>query len=170
MSLAIIGVSGRNNLIYTRRDYDKMIDFAYRHVLENNITSVVSGGCSLADHVAIKLYLSNKINELTLYLPCQFNIETARFDESIEGKRLNQLHCIFSCIILDDSLNEIKEAINSGAKVIIKRGFKNRNTQVAKCEYLLAFLTNGTIPKSGGTLDTWNKNYGSKVGISIYSL
>lgn len=170
MTLAIIGASGRNNLSYKLENYEKMVEYAGNFIQINNITHLISGGSSLSDHVAVKLFITGQVKRLTLYLPCEFDLDSVQFENRVEGRRLNQLHNIFSTIIQRHSRYELKEAILRGAEIVIKRGFKNRNTYIAKSPLLLAFLTEGDVPKSGGTFDTWNKCSGQKVGIDIYSL
>ena len=52
---------------------------------------------------------------------------------------------------------------------MIQRGFKPRNTLVARnCDHLVAFTFGNTIPSSGGTSDTWGKvQHENKLHISL---
>jgi len=49
-------------------------------------------------------------------------------------------------------------------------GFHNRNSQVAKSDYVIAFTWGKEEPEDGGTLDTWNKSKGKKIHISLQEL
>jgi hypothetical protein len=49
-------------------------------------------------------------------------------------------------------------------------GFHNRNTSIAKSDYIIAFTWGKEQPEAGGTLDTWKKACGEKVHVSLGEL
>lgn len=135
-----------------------------------------------ADHLAVSLYLTEKVSGLTLHLPaCWHQDDTnPHFDDNGShnvynnpGRSANRLHKQFSGKIEEDSLRHLLSAKYVGATYKVHKGFKERNTAVAKdSKYLVAFTWNGgNSPKKGsGTMDTWNKHTGEKIHISIASL
>lgn len=86
------------------------------------------------------------------------------------GYTANNLHKLFSEIMEEDTLHEIEIAKNMGANIIVGKGFHNRNTQVAKSDYVIAFTWGKKEPEAGGTLDTWKKSKGMKVHVSLHEL
>ncbi len=131
--------------------------------LEKRHVILVSGGCSWADHVAVRLYLEGGWGGLTLYLPCGFD---GKFEDTGKshwaqnpGKVLNKYHADFSASLGIDSLGDLTRAVENGAVVGVGKGFHERNSLVARSVYLVAFSF-GEI--KGGTLDTYSKHTGSK--------
>lgn len=133
---------------------------------ENNypITHVVSGGAAWADHVAVKLFLREKVGKLRLFFPCEFStgrfVDTGKDDWFLNpGRTLNTYHKNFSDKSFINSLSDIQIAINEGAETYVtKGGFHGRNAMVAKSDFLLA-CTYGqkNMVKDGGTADTIRK-------------
>lgn len=130
--------------------------------LDPALVILVSGGAAFADHTAVRLFNQTPRGwgGLHLHLPCKF--EDGRHVEDgfkSPGQYANYLHRQFSARCKFDSLAEINQAVVNGALVdSSKDGFHARNTEVAKSEYLIAFTFGiGSVPKDGGTSDTWNK-------------
>lgn len=182
ITISIIGTAGRNG-IDKSVNYHNMINVAeivINKIIESNNTNmdnilVCSGGAALSDHVAISLYLQDKIKHLNLYLPCQFNMINKKFIGSISNSA-NKYHHNFSKQFNIDSLNEISMAVNKGANINEYNGFFARNDQLALSNYIIAFSPNKdkTIsinPKNpiltSGTKYTWNKAKGNKIYIPI---
>lgn len=172
--LAIIGTSGRHNSelqVLTTKHMEFMMEKTYEYIetvmntTPENII-LVSGGSAWADHIAIQLYLTKKFAGLELYLPSEFDPKKKRFKNTHEGRRLNFLHEQCQDKTGMPILNEItrvvssaKASSNSRVKIIIKRGFIQRNTLISKNnDHLVAFtFSSSDEPNGGGTADTWLK-------------
>jgi len=182
--VAIIGTSGRQEdlLELDTHMYDLMQQFSIyliEHMFELLWTSVhlVSGGSAWCDHLAVRLYLENRIygiqpcHGLSLYLPCQFITsaqpqhsqfeDTGQSDWNLNpGRTLNQLHHRFSQKIGRSTMHDITCAhVLNAVLNTSQRGFHARNNEVAKCDYMIAFTWSheATNVKEGGTQYTWNK-------------
>lgn len=158
--LAIIGTSGRKDPLI-KKDFINMYNHAKKFVKKHHIKHVVSGGAAWADHVAVKLFLRNKINFLTLELPCSF--ENKFKDTGVvnwitnPGGTLNYYHRKFTQIRNRDSLAEINQAIQKGAECIIHSSLHERNRYVASSATMM--LAYGITPElvDGGTKYTWDR-------------
>eukprot|EP00731_Ephydatia_muelleri_P036089 Em0200g8a len=180
--VSIVGTAGRGP------DFAKMSKDIYRRTfqkakdvitnvfkLELGAVELVSGGAAWSDHIAVQLFLLGDIGSLTLYLPCPWDDSKSQFLESgskrSPGTISNTLHRMFSSVVKEDSLKQINDAIQVGAVTQVHNGFLKRNCSVAKSEYLVAFTWGkGSVPKEGGTLNTWMKCKGRKVHIPLDSL
>lgn len=133
------------------------------NILEKELSEIilVSGGSAWADHVAIQLFLTKEFAGLELYLPSKFDFKQKKYVNTHEGRTLNTLHQECAEKTQINILEEIARAVTTkGAKIVIKRGFTQRNTLIAQnCDHLLAFTFNESNgePATGGTLDTWKK-------------
>lgn len=172
-SLGIIGTAGRKD------DKDKLNISKYqtmvsssRKLIDNltasgeKLNTLVSGGAAYADHVAINLFNEKNINNLLLFLPCEFDLTRKQFKDTGQfdyvnnpGGTANYYHRLFSKAVRIDSLKEIATAIQNGTKVEVIHGFKNRNTYVAENSDFLFAITfgNKNKVKDGGTADTVEK-------------
>lgn len=164
MNILVIGTAGRgedrsrlNKFVYTKMVQEtlKIID---QYIPDKKDRDLVSGGAAWADHVAVSLFLMNKANSLTLYLPDTFeNIWNAvNGDAGIA----HYYHQLFSAQLADDrfaTLRGLERAIKAGASIKIGKGFKDRNLLAANvAEFVIAMTFNDdSIPKDGGTLHTW---------------
>ena len=211
MRVAIIGTACRSVEELARMSdgiYKRMVAAAQR-VIEDRMQQfglgwedvvLTSGGAAWSDHVAVSIYLQRwpDIGGLQLHLPC--NIEsTTRTDGTTvrqyhdtgsgdwrtnPGRSANKYHREFSQCIGNDTLSELKVAIELGAIVDTPaswRGFLERNSALARSmnvgakehPLIIAFGWSGSDqPTSGGTLDTWRKTPSGveKVYISIARL
>lgn len=169
ITLAIIGTSGRKDdeKKLSRESFISMCNVAealIKTFRDNNysITHLVSGGAAYSDHVAVKLFIENKVSNLRLFIPCKF--ENGKFaDENggvrkfnPPGKTLNYYHDKFQRKTNINSLSEILVAKERGAEILpCKGGFYGRNSMVAKSDCLLAFtFGEGEMVKEEGTADT----------------
>lgn len=127
------------------------------------------------DHSAVKCFVNDPRCKLTLYLPCKWTGEKyedigVRDWKKNPGRTSNLYHEKFSNTIGYNSLQEIQKAASLGATLDTSfHGFHNRNSQVAKSDFLIAFTwsTSGA-PDDGGTLDTWEKaKSAQKVHVSL---
>lgn len=135
-----------------------------------------------ADHVAVLEYLQDKVAGLKLHLPTSWHQDDSspRFldndDSNIyqnPGRSANKLHKQFTDKIGEDSLKHIQSAVYLGGEYYVHKGFKERNTAVARdSKYLVAFTwSDGKAPKEeSGTYDTWRKHSGTKIHVPISSL
>lgn len=195
VTLSIIGSAGRG------ADADKMsgevferaVCKATRFIKNKNIDIdnlvLVSGGSAWCDHVAVRLFLEKihfpitsfdiscdnvKVKQfqgLVLHLPCAF-LDTGRFDNSVCGRILNELHDEFNAKMnLNndshfDSFSDILAAIHLGAEVVVTNGFSGRNARVAESDYVLAFSWHANeaelLRSGGGTAQTYEMAKGKK--------
>lgn len=174
-SLAVIGSAGRQTDAgrMTRSLYAAMCAQARAMVHDHDVRCLVSGGAAFADHVAVTLFLEGSVPELVLYLPAAWDDEGCRYADRGDGRAANFYHSGFMRKTGVHGLREIAQAGSAGAKIVIGRGFKQRNTQVAdSASMVLAFTFGdgsatrdwpGDTPaivaglKPGGTADTWAK-------------
>lgn len=124
------------------------------------ISTLISGGAAGADHVAVKLYLDNKVPHLRLFLPCAFEggsyYDNGKVGFDNPGGTCNYYHNKFQRITNINSLTELIIARSRGAEFInVEKGFHARNALVAKSDFLLA-VTFGkeNEVKDGGTAHT----------------
>lgn len=144
-------------------------------------------GTAGTDHIAVRLFNAGFANKLTLCLPALWVSSERMFDGgSDDGNTANYYHVNFSRTCGIDSFREIDTAYHNGATVEIYRGFKERNSVVAKKATRLIAYTFGTHSsittspaitskeaglKDGGTADTWNKSKAkTKIHVTIQSL
>lgn len=191
--VGIIGTAGRKDdaprlgkRIFAAmcRDALEQIQVRLANVAEDY--ELVSGGAAWADHIAVRMFNAGFANKLTLCLPCLW-MGGQEFDPLSEaGSTANYYHENFSIACGIDSFREIQKAIDNGATVEIYRGFKERNTVVAKKATRLIAYTFGTHSsittspaitskeaglKDGGTTDTWNKSKAkTKIHVTVQSL
>ena len=168
LSLSVVGSAGRgsdyDNLNLDKynemyRVADKLIDYI-NSKSPTPLTHCCSGGAAWADHLAVRLYLNNRIPNLKLYLPCEY--ENGEFsDDDVFGRiadTITHYHNQFEKETGQNSLKEIQLAIDKGAEITVINGFKNRNTYVSMSHYILAMTFGETNKvKRGGTFDTISK-------------
>lgn len=103
---------------------------------------------------------------LSLYLPCNFDIINNKYSTNTNVSKSSNLYH-FNFIKLMNNNNYIFNSLNDISNIIINDkcnikycdGFFARNKFVGICDYLIAFtFNNNSIPKPGGTLNTWNKS------------
>jgi hypothetical protein len=167
MNCSIIGSAGRG--IPTEFQSSGLYEKMYTHCSEKLKTlsskpELVSGGAAWADHLAVSLALREDY-PLTLYFPCGFEngsfVDNGKQDwKTNPGKTANYYHRLFSKAVGIDSLKELSEVISKpNVKVIVGKGFHDRNKYVASTTYLLAyFWSDGeeSEPVDGGTKHTWD--------------
>lgn len=165
--VSIIGSSGRDNTI-TAAMFDDAIMNVITCMKQMGVnmedTILQSGGSSFIDHISIILFLAmpNKFKGLNIYLPCKFlfDLEVPQFDPNNKyGYVLNNLHIEFSKII---GRNTFQDFVNisklENVNIYYGKSFLTRNTDVAKCDYMIAVTRSKTDkPNDGGTRDCWNK-------------
>lgn len=181
VSVAIIGTAGRSDLNKLNLElYQKMVSKS-KYIIQNifklkpeNII-LISGGAAWSDHIIIDLFLESYTKNGLIYMPTRWEnkkyLETSyKYDIGITS---NNLHKKFSDKTGKKSLSEIQEAINRGLKINTNfMGFFNRNSQVAKADYIIAFSWSDTgKPSDGGTKNTWDKSKSkSKIHINLADL
>lgn len=185
-TVSIIGSAGRNDdgPLMSKGLFDAMVKDALRIIKDDfkltpQEVCLVSGGAAWADHVAVALFLGGfGFASLKLCLPCKW-VESQHLDTGVDdwktnpGRSANAYHRAFSKKLGKDTLFDIELAQQLGAVLVEGKGFHERNTDVAKSDFLIAFTfgLNGK-PKVGGTLDTWQKAAPStrKVHVSLATL
>lgn len=155
--IAIIGTAGRNKEPLTKAVMQTQLEYL-NHLIDEMVEDgreieLMSGGSAWMDHLAVLLHINRNI-PLTLYLPCSF--KSGEFDNSQEGKRLNQLHAQYSKVTGEDSLSQLDLAIFTAPTCNVKviNGFKQRNSFIANSDILYAFAYQF---ETGGTADTIKK-------------
>lgn len=187
LKVAIIGTAGRDRSRtgLTAALYRKMMDRAVLLIKDfggGKPVQLSSGGAAWADHVAVSLFLADRTSYpfLTLHLPCRLTIQNSTHmfvDTGVgdfrvnPGRSANRYHKHFSNITSRDSIGDIFHATDQGAKTEIHNEFFERNTRVAKCDFLIAFTwATGDRPVDGGTEDTWSKCHARKVHVPMGEL
>lgn len=161
--LAIIGTAGRKEDAsgISISKWKDMKRIAAKMIQEHKIQSLISGGAAISDHICVQAFNSGFVKDLTLCLPCAFNVETATFNDSFYGPgAITNLYHRRAHINLEfDGLKEIATAIRNGARVLYADGFFARNEVIAReCDMILAFtFGSGAQLKPGGTAHTMRK-------------
>lgn len=176
MRIAIVGTAGRDKAVkLTEVDYANMIDRSLDYIYDiahGNVGDVVlvSGGAAWADHVAVHLHLYKNF-PLELHIPAPWDKRHGEYLDNgafgahdNPGGLSNWYHRRFtkalesSDLIKRSSLTELHEVIYGKAHVFMGEGFFDRNSKVAQVDHLIAHtMGQGTVPKDGGTKDTWLK-------------
>ena len=165
--VSICGSAGRNGshtritLALFNKLYNVFNDSIFK--LHNDIKSMyntehkitlMSGGAAFVDHIAVRIYLNNLDRyKLHLALPC--NITVNGFTGNKVAETASYYHDLFRKQTSINSVSEIIQAIQKGATFSIHNGFKERNTVIANCNYILASSW-GPNP-TGGTKNTYDK-------------
>lgn len=128
-----------NELLY-ENSYDILIDTMH----EINDFDLIAGGTAFSNHLAVKAFLEGEATSLRLYFPANFD---GKFDEeSRYGKIANHHHKIFKEKCNIDSLAEIEDAINKGAKVEIFKDFIQAGQKMLQCsDKMLVYTFSNTI-------------------------
>lgn len=169
--LAIVGTAGRppHGSRLTRRHFETIERAAMKVAHLTTCEAAVSGGAAWADHAAVTLFLDHKLQGLLLHLPCPLDLATGAYQDSGEsdfiknpGGTSNRYHKLFSERIHHlpyFTLGQIRIALSRGAVSAIGKGFKDRNTEIAKQADAILACTFGAGREvaDGGTRDTWNK-------------
>jgi hypothetical protein len=168
INVAIIGTAGRDKTVskeMTSELFTKMIKKS-KDIIENTFhldpstVILVSGGAAWSDHIVIKLFMENYISNGLLYLPAQWDSNNKKYAEDTScGKISNYYHKMFSNKIKTNTLEEIDSCIKNGLMIDVQfPGFFQRNSEIAKSDYLIAFSWSDLdYPTTGGTADTWKK-------------
>lgn len=143
-TLAVIGTAGRgaDGTKLTPFHWTAMVAAAYEVALSEKVTDLVSGGAAWADHVAVAMSGSFPVK---LYIPeWERDLDIAAF-----------YHRRFSGVIKEDTWSQVHAVSN----IVNHRGFKDRNTLVARDADVSIAMTFGDGPnvKDGGTADTVRK-------------
>ena len=167
ITLSIVGTAGRKEDAdrLSRQHFEAMYIIAEKLIndcrkINYPITTLVSGGAAGADHVAVKLYLDNKVPHLRLFLPCAFEggtfYDNGKSGIENPGGTANYYHHLFQRNTRINSLTELIIAKSRGAEFInVEKGFYARNALVAKSDFLLAMtFGNKNEVKDGGAAHT----------------
>jgi len=183
-TIGICGSAARHNTHHKidEKVLTKLIESIYNilHQYQNNCI-VVSGGAAFVDHIAVSLFLQNKISNLYLALPAAFDFNKHCYIDHNDGKISNYYHNLYSKqlqLIYNvnnyNSLYELNQVLQHGnnngqnCTYSVCSNFKARNMIVARSNILIA-ASWGDKP-SGGTLYTYNNHNGIKHYINLYDL
>lgn len=166
IKMAVIGTAGRkedgpkmSRALYVEM-YQKALDIMARLQLKPEHVTAVSGGAAWANHIAVSLYLGDKVHNLTLYFPATFEFMAEGGPQFIGDKTadtVNYYHRLFSQKMGGPTRVGITKALDKGARAVTVLGFKARNLMVADCDLMVAFTWGeGSEPKPGGTHHTWS--------------
>jgi hypothetical protein len=137
--------------------------------------TVVSGGAAWSDHIALTVWEESGCH-LELHFAAPWDADNKCYAEREKnskycpGRTGNYYHERFSRRMAQqgdeqnlwselNSLEHLHYATqHPDCTIVVTKGFKNRNTKVAKVDRVIAFtFGRGEIPKDGGTKDTWDK-------------
>lgn len=165
--VGIIGTAGRkeDRQRLTKGMYKNMLSEArwlIDSIRQGRDVYLVSGGAAWADHVAVNLFQEGFVNRLYLCLPAEWDHTVGRYVDNEEinwrlnpGGTANYYHFGFTSEVEQDSLAEIDHVLLNGAKRVVGNGFHDRNSIIAKADYMFAMtFGKGRILKDGGTADT----------------
>lgn len=173
-TLSIIGSAGRKEdaALVNHNNYWKMYNQVIAQIILWKLEEyrLVSGGAAFADHIAVSLFLNNHSPNISLALPCKWDATNKKYFDSGSndwrmnpGKIANHYHDAFREQTKINSLLELDSIYQKRKPPEVCwldhfNGFHDRNSFVAKSDYIIAFTSaKGEIPKDGGTSDTWNK-------------
>ena len=132
MRIAVIGCSGNKHSL-TLDQYYKAKEILLSKIQFDDC--LISGGSSWMDHLAVELFLENRVRNLLLYLPCSI-IKNNSFVNPL----LNSLHIEFSKVLGRNSVKDILLAQSQGAQLSYSNGFYARNAKIASnCDVMYAF-------------------------------
>lgn len=186
--LGIIGTAGRGSDRWKLNldQFKMMYQVAADYCRSLHVTHGVSGGAAYADHVIVKLGLSERIppKNITLFLPAAIDYERKQYVDSgfkSPGSIANYYMSLFYVETGVQGVSEIIRLERLGATLVVNnKGFKARNSDVANFlqpenqAAVLAWTFGTDHPghvteyakdtsaidaglKDGGTADTWNK-------------
>lgn len=113
--------------------------------LDVSEVTLVSGGCSYSDHVAVLLYLLYPFKGLTVHLPSERYMKTLRKLQAVYDTKTGRSHA-----------EEYREAIKKGARIIRGGTFHGRNNRIANDSDYLICLSSGRVRMHRGSYYTWN--------------
>jgi hypothetical protein len=176
--LAVIGTAGRDKT----RPMSQALWLAMLEDLRarmDGLDVLVSGGAAWADHLAVVAFLNGWSSGLELYLPAPFVVGRFVGPFRSAGSTATYYHRLFSEKIGRDTLKDVADAIERGARVSQEpqsfgvQGMFARNTKIARratAAVAYTFCADG-VPAQGGTMDTWLKlNCSDKVHVDLGQL
>lgn len=180
LSVAVIGTAGRDKTKPMTLDlWVAMWHDACSRFPAGKDYKLVSGGAAWADHIAVALYNSDKVGELSLHLPSTLvRVKGVyQFDggQGTSGNAANYYHKLYKEATGSDSLREIVHAIQKGASVTYQpvadgygAMFARNDLVAAEAHAGLAYTFGlGKEPADGGTKYTWNKIKGRRVHVPL---
>lgn len=164
ITIGIIGSAGRGEDLWKlnpeKWEQMKLVTLELcQKLAENRNFALVSGGAAWCDSIATTFYYQGLSPELTIHLPCKFDIAAFQFEEGEVGGTANYYHAKFSENMGKTpfaSRKQLAKAIEKGAKTTVSKGFHERNYLVAAQATHLIALTfgDGATLKDGGTMHT----------------
>jgi hypothetical protein len=200
VTVAIVGTAGRkeDGTKMSRILFDSVLGHARAIIVDKfklkiSDVTLVSGGSSWIDHVAVRLWLDSILGSeeeeyagLQLFLPCSVSTHQSKlvFQSNSKygswsnnpGAVLNGLHRDFNSKMGQgfNSFSDLFCAQSLGAEFDSHyNGFHQRNIMVGKSDYLIAYTWGEShhSPKDGGTFHTWkNSSSTHKIHIPLLSI
>jgi hypothetical protein len=131
ITLGIIGTAGRkeDRFKLNRANYSEALKAGKKVMEQVKADALVSGGAAYIDHIAVRLFLRGFVKSFTLHLPCKWDKKACEFKDSgvvdyrtNPGGTANHYHRKFSATVGINSLLDIQNAIDAGAKVVVTEG------------------------------------------------
>lgn len=158
MKIGVVGTAGRDSRVLTIEHLRSARRRTIAFLRERDATCLVSGGSAWMDHVAVQLFDRGYVEPLVLCLPARL-LPDGRFENSPDGRRLNDLHQKCQEITgypVFEELARIREL--PSLTVYHDPGFAARNRRIARMsDHLLAFTFGVDEPDTAGSRYTWRQ-------------
>ena len=145
VNVAVIGPRFLPGPRWLENAIDSVLSQLEKWNLSVSDVTLVSGGCSYSDHVAVLLYLKYPFKGLVVHLPSERYMRTLRKLQAVYDERNGRSH-----------VEEYKEAIQKGARLVRGGTFHGRNNRIANNSDYLICLSSGLVRKHRGSYYTWN--------------
>lgn len=171
--IAVIGTAGRAEKNEMTRQLWEAMTAHFRTLLADGTLAVdhlVSGGAAWSDHVAVWAFNEGLVGGLTLCLPAPFDVEKnafyqAKTFEQSAASAANYHQRNFSKKIEEDTLGQIRKAIDDGAQVYAQPHQLGYSAMFARNDDIARLATGGVVafsfgdgaPNSKGTRHTWDR-------------
>jgi len=185
LRIAIVGTASPKNdsekdSLMTRQLWDNMINTIEDRVDDWREVTLISGGSSWSDHVAVALFRNHPEVCLEIHMPCLWDADRKRYVDTGQahwstnpGRLINTYHRKFSHRVGINSLGQIDKLRSSNSVMLYHySGFHARNIAVGRCDVMYAFsFSTGNKPTDGGTKHTWdNSSCTKKIHISLHDI
>lgn len=176
--IAIIGTAGRDKTKpMTLALWVWMVQDAMQRVGKGD--HLVSGGAAWADHLAVTMFLAERVKALTLHLPAPLGLQGFNGPNKSSATAANYYHSLFTNVIGEYSFGQIKQCEDmpgcDGTFEPEAPGYAAmfaRNRRVAEAADLMLAYTfaEGDQPADGGTKHTWDMCRGKRIHITLPKL
>lgn len=180
MKVSIVGMDGSNlkrQLLQTKKLFNSMVRCVGKKVGKG--AELISGGNAWSEHVAVTLYLRERVTGLELCLPCEWDYDKKQFVDNGSrylgdnpGRMMNQHHLIFSKVLGKSTLSEIQAAKDKGAVFRVYSGSRHAADKAIaeECDKLICLTWGGFHPTAGCHGIKWGACNKPKEHISLLVL